>query len=58
MALVRKRNIPTERPPLVGEISANFLRIESFACSAQQISTAVNLGFVDPESDRFSGILI
>jgi hypothetical protein len=22
--LVRKRNIPTERPPLVGEVSANF----------------------------------
>jgi hypothetical protein len=24
MALVRKRAIPTERPPLVGEVSANF----------------------------------
>jgi hypothetical protein len=24
MALVRKRTIPTERPPLVGEVSANF----------------------------------
>jgi hypothetical protein len=24
VALVRKRTIPTERPPLVGEISANF----------------------------------
>jgi hypothetical protein len=23
-ALVRKRIIPTERPPLVGEVSANF----------------------------------
>jgi hypothetical protein len=23
MALVRKRTIPTERPPLVGEVSAN-----------------------------------
>jgi hypothetical protein len=23
--LVRKRTIPTERPPLVGEVSANFL---------------------------------
>jgi hypothetical protein len=23
-ALVRKRTIPTERPPLVGEVSANF----------------------------------
>jgi hypothetical protein len=24
VALVRERNIPTERPPLVGEVSANF----------------------------------
>jgi hypothetical protein len=24
VALVRKRTIPTERPPLVGEINANF----------------------------------
>jgi hypothetical protein len=24
MALVRKRTIPTDRPPLVGEVSANF----------------------------------
>jgi hypothetical protein len=24
VVLVRKRTIPTERPPLVGEISANF----------------------------------
>jgi hypothetical protein len=24
MALVRKRTIPTERQPLVGEVSANF----------------------------------
>jgi hypothetical protein len=24
MALVRKRTIPTERPPVVGEVSANF----------------------------------
>jgi hypothetical protein len=26
MALVRKRTILTERPPLVGEVSANFCR--------------------------------
>jgi hypothetical protein len=31
--LVRQRTIPTERPPLVGEVSANF--------------TAVNFGFLD-----------
>jgi hypothetical protein len=24
VAVVRKRTIPTERPPLVGEVSANF----------------------------------
>jgi hypothetical protein len=24
VVLVRKRTIPTERPPLVGEVSANF----------------------------------
>jgi hypothetical protein len=28
VALVRKRTIPTERPPLVGGVNANFLRIE------------------------------
>jgi hypothetical protein len=37
----------TERPPLVGEVRANFLRIEGVAWSAQRIPTAVNLGFVD-----------
>jgi hypothetical protein len=30
VALVRKETIQTERPPLVGEVSANFLRIEGF----------------------------
>jgi hypothetical protein len=24
VALVRERTVPTERPPLVGEVSANF----------------------------------
>jgi hypothetical protein len=28
VASVCKRTIPTERPPLVSEVSANFLRIE------------------------------
>ena len=28
VALVRTRTVPTERPPPVGEVSANFLRIE------------------------------
>jgi hypothetical protein len=31
VALVRKLTIPAERPPLVGEVSGNFLWIESFA---------------------------
>jgi hypothetical protein len=26
VALARKRTIPTEQPPLVGEVSANFCR--------------------------------
>jgi hypothetical protein len=47
MALARKQNIPTEQPPLVGEVSANFLRIEDVSWSAQWIRTAVNLGFLD-----------
>jgi hypothetical protein len=47
VALVRERTIPTERPPLVGEVSANFLRIESVALSAQRIPTVVNIGFLD-----------
>jgi hypothetical protein len=33
-ASVRKRTIPTERPPLVGEASAYFLRIEGATWSA------------------------
>jgi hypothetical protein len=41
VALVRERTIPTERPPLVGEVSANLLRIEDYLWSAQRIPTAV-----------------
>jgi hypothetical protein len=47
MALVREQAIPTERPPLVGEVSANFLRIEGVAWSAQRIPTVINLGLLD-----------
>jgi hypothetical protein len=46
VALVRERTIPTERPPLVGEVSVNFLRIEGVTWSAQRIPTVVNLGFL------------
>jgi hypothetical protein len=45
--LVHKGTIPTERPPLVGEVSANFLRIEGVTWSTQWIPTAVNIGFLD-----------
>jgi hypothetical protein len=38
---VRYRTIPTERPPLVGEITTNFLRIEGTAWSAWRIPTTV-----------------
>jgi hypothetical protein len=41
VVLVRKRTIPTERPPLLGVVSANSLRIEDVAWSAQRIPTAV-----------------
>jgi hypothetical protein len=34
VASVRKRTIPTERPPPVSEVSANFLRIEGATWSA------------------------
>jgi hypothetical protein len=44
VALVRKQTISTERPPLVGEVSTNLLRIVTW--SAQRIPTAINLNFV------------
>jgi hypothetical protein len=47
VAVVRKRTIPTERPPLVSEVSVNLLRVEGVARSAQRIPTAVNLSFLD-----------
>jgi hypothetical protein len=47
VAVVRKRTIPTERPPLVGEVSANILLVEGVAWSAQRIPTAVDHGFLD-----------
>jgi hypothetical protein len=37
----------TERPPLVDEVCANFLRLDGIAWSAQRIPTAVKLGFQD-----------
>jgi hypothetical protein len=45
MVWVRERPIPTERQPLVGEVIANFLRIEGATWSASRIPTAVFSGF-------------
>jgi hypothetical protein len=41
MASVRQRTIPIEQPPFVGEVTANFLRIEGVTWSAWRIPTAV-----------------
>jgi hypothetical protein len=41
VALVREGTIPTDRPPLVGEFCANFLRIEGVAWSVQRIPISV-----------------
>jgi hypothetical protein len=43
VALVRERTIPTERPPLVGEVSANYC----VAYSAGRIPYGRTLGFLD-----------
>jgi hypothetical protein len=53
VAVVRKRTIPTQRPPLVGEVSANLLRVEGVGWSAQRNPTAVNLGFLHRNSYFF-----
>jgi hypothetical protein len=44
--VVRKRTIPTEWPPLVGEVSANFWDRRCRVVSAR-IPTAVNIYFLD-----------
>jgi hypothetical protein len=41
VAWVRERNIPTERPPLAGEVSANFCGERGATWSAWRIPTAV-----------------
>jgi hypothetical protein len=43
MSLVRERTIPIERPPLVSEVSASFLRIEGVAWPGQRISIFIQL---------------
>jgi hypothetical protein len=47
VALVREHTIPTERPPLVGEASANFLWIEGCHMVSAADPHSCNLGFVD-----------
>ena len=49
VALVRERTIPTDRPPPVGEVSANFCGQRGVTWSAQWVPTAVNLCFLDLE---------
>jgi hypothetical protein len=44
--------IPTERQPLVGEVSANFFRIEGVAWSSATDPHGRILGFVDQFVDR------
>jgi hypothetical protein len=44
VALVRKRTIPTERPPLVGEVSTNFCGQRGVA---QRIPYGRNLSYID-----------
>ena len=47
VALVRERTIPTERPPPVGKVSANFCGKMGVTWSAQRVPTAVSLCFLD-----------
>jgi hypothetical protein len=54
VALVRERTIPTERPPLVGEL----LRIEGVAWTAQRIPTVVNPGFLDRSRYLFLQVVL
>jgi hypothetical protein len=47
MVRVRERTIPTERPPLVDEVIANFFRIEG--CQVVSVTDPYGhiLGFLD-----------
>jgi hypothetical protein len=61
VALVREETIPTERPPIVGEVSANFLRIEGVAWSARRIPTAVFSDFYTGAatiSSKYSSVVL
>jgi hypothetical protein len=58
VALVHERTMPTERPPLVVKVSANFLQIEGVEWSVQRIPTVVNLGFPRPEQLLFPQVAL
>jgi hypothetical protein len=45
--IVRKRTIPTERPPLVGKVSANFCGYWGVAWSVRRIPYGRDLDFLD-----------
>jgi hypothetical protein len=47
VTLVREQTLPTEWPPLVGEVRTNCLRIEYITCSPQRIPTIVFSSFPD-----------
>jgi hypothetical protein len=47
VALVLVRTVPTERPPLVGEVNANFLRIEGCLVVSAAVPNGRILGFLD-----------
>jgi hypothetical protein len=47
MVLVRERTIPTERPPLVGEVIANFLADRGCHVVSVTDPYGRSLGFLD-----------
>jgi hypothetical protein len=44
---VRERTVPTELSPFVGQVSANFLPVESATWSAWRIPYDCNIDFLD-----------
>jgi hypothetical protein len=57
MALVRERTIPTERPPLVGEVSANFCGWRGVAGSVRRIPYGRNIGFQDLKLTNYMALV-
>ena len=53
VALVREQTIPTERPPPVGEVSANFCGQRGVTWSAQRIPTAVLISVLQTGAATF-----